>query len=421
MTELRRALALRWQRLTEQDLKRILFLSFLILLLRLPYRYLIPTFWAEDGTVFFASDYRWGPLALFQNYAGYQHLLIRIVAFFNGFLPLEIAPYGYKLSSIFVYFLLPLYAASPRVGVSVQKRAAMVLITVLLPHSGELFGNMANQMSTAGVLLLLLSSLKPAEDFFQKLADISLLFVCAMTGPYVLYLGPLVGLHLWFRRETFTPQEKRWYLSVVSVLLIAIVAQVFLIDLSGRFTTPKTDTNWESWRVAFSSFFHPLVLSGRRFPGILGDLFAVGIMVFLLRVIYGQDFSIKNWTQSRPVLWATSGFLVFASALVVSRNWIGAMHPVGMGARYYFVPYVLILWSLILSTPGNVRLKQARNYFLCFTMLSSLFYLRSTFWYQESGYWEKVQLYKTSDSMVFEINPEEWRFAVSKKECWRCR
>src|SRR5215472_2407952 len=102
---------LRWDRYA------ILFaLVFLLLVFRRPDALTNPQFWAEDGVQFFFSQITRGTWAsLFRPYAGYLHLIPRLVAAGASPLPARVAPLLYNFSALLIatwsctLFSLPWY------------------------------------------------------------------------------------------------------------------------------------------------------------------------------------------------------------------------------------------------------------------------------------------------------------------------
>ena len=128
------------------DIKRIWPVLFVIVALvlacRQPYALTRPTFYAEDGAVFFKQQYEqgFGP-ALVTRYAGYPHLAPRILAGLCSWLPIEYIPLAYTIVCLLLaagtltFFFAPGFR--PIVN-SDSLRACLVVIFALMPNADPL-------------------------------------------------------------------------------------------------------------------------------------------------------------------------------------------------------------------------------------------------------------------------------------------
>ncbi len=108
----------------------------------------IPRLWAEDGNVFFADVVAFGPIAtLFRPYAGYLHLVPRIIADLGSGLPIAWVPRFYVTVAFILdtaccsLFALPIFRFLLR---SDGMRAVVCVLLALAPGANELIGNVAN-------------------------------------------------------------------------------------------------------------------------------------------------------------------------------------------------------------------------------------------------------------------------------------
>ena len=101
-----------------------------------------PTFYAEDGAVFFKQQYEqgFGP-ALVTRYAGYPHLAPRILAGLCSLMPIEYVPLAYTIVCLLLaagtltFFVAPGFR--PIVN-SDSLRVCMVVIFALMPNADPL-------------------------------------------------------------------------------------------------------------------------------------------------------------------------------------------------------------------------------------------------------------------------------------------
>jgi hypothetical protein len=150
-----------------------------------------PQFWAEDGAVFFQQQQTHALPQLFIPYAGYLHLLPRLVAWLAAWAPLAWAPAIYCLAAFAIN--------AACVGYFLHRLAPWRLAWIgfgaifLTPTSGEIFGSLANCQWFAQ-LFLLAACFIPVPREGRRVAVMSLLVLAvALTGPFALLLALIHG------------------------------------------------------------------------------------------------------------------------------------------------------------------------------------------------------------------------------------
>lgn len=165
------------------------------LLLKSPDAFGNPQFWAEDGAVFFQQQPAGAAPAWLQPYAGYLHLLPRLVAWLATFAPLAVVP------AVYAYLSLAVNAAcvaSLAQRLLPSKLALAALAGVLLvPTSGEVFGTLTNSQWFLQLFLLAWCFLPggPRHGALRVALALAVL-VAALTGPFSLLLAVLHALAL---------------------------------------------------------------------------------------------------------------------------------------------------------------------------------------------------------------------------------
>jgi hypothetical protein len=157
-----------------------------------------PQLWAEDGNVFFGDVTAFGPIAtLLRPYAGYVHLVPRLIADAGSLLPLDAVPLFYVMVSYLVagcccsLFALATFRFAIR---SDRLRACVCLVLALAPNSTELIGNIANlqwYLAFAVFLIIAIPKNRSATWSRTKQTAIALaVFVSAATAPVCLLALP---------------------------------------------------------------------------------------------------------------------------------------------------------------------------------------------------------------------------------------
>jgi hypothetical protein len=198
--------------------------AFGLLFLRRPDVLIDAQFYAEDGPIFYLGGLLEGGAGILHPYAGYIHLVPRLVALLEAAVPVAWAP---TLANLFSFLLaagLAAYIASDRLSTILRSRMLRVvagLILVLLPATHEVFGTMTNVQWLLGLYLVLSVAQTNPVSKLQAVADRTTLAVAALTGPMSIVIAPLHVIRLafqrdrpsaWISRRNRTPSRlRRWW------------------------------------------------------------------------------------------------------------------------------------------------------------------------------------------------------------------
>lgn len=171
-----------------------------LLLLRRPDALLAPQLWAEDGSVFLLGQDAHGFAAVLQPYMGYLHTLPRLTAWAADTL-LDVAwwPAFYNAVAFAVWLGLLARLFSPRLNLPQRPwLAAGVLLAVQTP---EIFLNLTNAQWAGALLLLQQTLLTRPAGRGERTADLTLVALFGLTGPFVIPLLPLFAWRWWRDRH----------------------------------------------------------------------------------------------------------------------------------------------------------------------------------------------------------------------------
>lgn len=299
-----------------------------IVLTRDPAALLMPQLWAEDGPVFVGQALRSGWAGLFEPYAGYFHLLPRLVAnIFASVVPLDVLPLALGLSAISLTGLAVYLVATARVPVA--HRWLYGLALVLVPHDGEVFGTITNLQWFVAVVLFTLVLQTPARSWRDGLRDGAIALVCGLTGPFAILIVPLLAL-----RYLLVVRPTRYDLPAFAILVATAAAALMMYagspargDVAGYFVSPG---------LAVLAVLG-LVLS----PG-LGQLISLPVNEYVnyaLGLVIGVVILLEvarpavGWFRGRGVeAWAALAIVLFALALellTIQRVPFWNLHVVG--------------------------------------------------------------------------------------------
>lgn len=189
--------------------------------------------WAEDAPVFMGRAAADSGLAmLFEPYAGYLHLYPRLVAWIGNLVPLAERPGIYFAGWLLVYvFVSYVVAKAARIqGMGWYAIGALLIAIACQPHNGEALFNITNAQWILGVALIfvVMTDLPPLP--VHPLAGGVLLLVMALTGPFSIFLVPVMALKAAGLKDF--AQRKTVYVPVA----LGAAVQLFFILRSGRAT-----------------------------------------------------------------------------------------------------------------------------------------------------------------------------------------
>ncbi|MBI2781868.1 MAG: hypothetical protein HYX55_08760 [Chloroflexi bacterium] len=155
-----------------------------------------PTFFNEDGQVFYLGAWFSSP---WTPYAGYLHLVPRLVAYIERAVPVELAPLVGNTVALLVMAAVAAFFVSEELPGDRRLRAVLGLFVVLSPLSAEVAGSLTYvQWYLAIFLGAFIFSIAPRRRWLPPLV------VAGLTGPFSLILAPIFVARGW-RDVAFRP------------------------------------------------------------------------------------------------------------------------------------------------------------------------------------------------------------------------
>lgn len=311
-------------------------MAFVIFVARRPEALFRSEFSFEGGSVFYLGTYFGDPLeVLFRPYAGYQHLLPRIVSFAERGVPVTEAPLVSHIICLALLAGLAAFLASDRMRTvipSQRGRLGLAALLVLLPNVQESAGVVGDIQRYIPIYLLALSFAEKPHGRWTQRAELVVLAVIGLSGPAAAFLQPL----FWWRARR--ERNAYWYAAVV-ILALATMVQLLTVAIDGRnpanLTDPADLARIWTFRTIAEAFigqrltFH-LVTAG--LPIAVGVVATVSLASVLLWV----------WWRALepPVRWAVAFVWVVFAVTPVFAQTEGASLLAGPGAanRYLLVP-----------------------------------------------------------------------------------
>ncbi len=339
-------------------------------------------FWAEDGAVFFADQLKFGFFrALSSTYAGYYHVLPRIIAGAASVLPAQYVPLAYNLAALLLASLCCGLFAWPicrHLIPSDALRIAACFVMASAAYAGdEVIGNITNIqwfLLIAAVILTAFqetASAKPARvNFCVALAGL----LIALSAPLALILSPWLIWQI-FRKKGLAR------LPALSMLLGTVFeACTFLRSSEPHASLLKLKLSLSFVAVIATEISRPVLatflghgyLAKGGAIGVAGKFIAALILVsvWLTRLYSAIDH------RSRKIV-TVALYLSLSSIAVVmaGRNLAAAyMDPYGFrylqGERYFFLPACTFIFLAAFSLD---RMMRGRNDLLKAAALILLF------------------------------------------------
>jgi hypothetical protein len=312
----------------------ILFIFAVAVFYKSPDQFINPQFWAEDGVVFFMGSLQQGFQSILTPYAGYYHLIPRLVAYMATFFPIVAAPAIYLYSSYLI--LLVIAWSYHQLLNNNRSRYFLVGSTILVPINGELFLNLTNlQWLIAPFILVVFFSSPPSGAFSRVLLSIALLLVC-LTGPFSIFFAPFIV-------ATFFLQKITIYRFVnLGILGICSVVQAFSLIKSQRLD--KSLPSLDSFRdLVFNNYFSSIFLGKSLAATSHAMSYVVGI-VFLIWIIACIVQLKKKDILVATCLFVLSFALLYLGLQAANNN--PSISPFTVGQRYFYIPALLLIWLI---------------------------------------------------------------------------
>ncbi|MBN9683564.1 MULTISPECIES: hypothetical protein [unclassified Corallococcus] len=361
---LRRPIDLGWERL-RAPYATAFGVCFAMLLLRSHERLAQAHLWAEDGRTFLGEAFEHGLGATFMPYAGYLHVVPRLVTWVLSLLPIE--TYAVALTSVTLALNAAVFAliAKPCHRGLVSHDGVRVLVAVafcFLPGTWEVTGNVANLHSVLfyGVMLVALQDLDRPLGF----AEVLVVLAAATSAGEAVLLAPAFLLRGWMRWRDGRPLREAVGEALAVVALTVPAAMNALLYQSGM---PVADfASWPLSRMAehlWTTFNDRYVLHP-----VLGD---GGTMSYFrrplgVRIAVTAGFAVVLVLGLRRVPARPRALMLAACAcvfLLIPLTWyvrpgaaefptFGALREPGvMDARYmlFALPAGVVLWAAALA------------------------------------------------------------------------
>lgn len=312
----------------------VFLLAFLVIWCRAATRLEHGFLWAEDAPIFIQQAHQLGSRAIWTNYAGYLHLIPRLIAETQRlFVPFQAMPYVFVWCCALLMSGACAYMAFAIRQIPPTAAAFIGLAPVLAPQNGEILLSITNLqwVLTPALFVFLWEAVFEGEGRVSWPRCIAVAAL-SLTGPFGVLVMPAVAIAIALRRVRDRASKINW--SVIVTYLIAIAIQTVVMLRHPQ--TPKGghDFPWFDWmvRAMFGDF-----LPGPLDTRVLAYVFAAVVLALCLL------------SRARLVFVVVFGFSFLLWALGITRT--EPILPIvwfGYGARYLYPWGIFLLWSLTL-------------------------------------------------------------------------
>lgn len=338
--------------------------SCLLLAARWPSMLLAPQFIFEDGRIFFAQAYNLGIVdAITQLYAGYWHLIPRLIAEAGSFLPVAAAPLFYHLAALVISGLAMAWFYLPHFRHLVANdwlRLAFVVLMVSMPDPDGLMFIAYVQWYVAVWAVLLVVMTPPRSVWLQWVLAIVYLLALG-TAPVLLILTPLWIIRLFCARSV----QQRLWLGMIAAgslfigLLILSVPRVAGVQRADPWLLAVDFIRGVSYKI----FAAPLlgktlsnaVIAYSGWSIVIGFALAAGLGLLLMVV------RSPAWPQMTILIYigVAATFLYLDRAEFYNYLFANAVDGVAGSTRYFLIG-IMVLY-LLLAILADRLLRQRRR------------------------------------------------------------
>ena len=383
----------------------VFFAPILVMFLRMHDRFTNGYIWAEDTNIFMSPAYEFGAGSLFLEYAGYLHLLPRTVSYIQSLSgDPGSAPFFFVYACLFITVMSSFYTYKVIFKTTGEKRtsALFAIVPYVFTQSGEIFLNTTNIQWIISIIIpvaMLEVVYFPSKSKIKILAHSILIIVLGLTGPFMIIFSPMFLYLVFIDGKKFHSQTM-----ISGALILATAGVQFYYMSAGSHESMHFSTI--PW---IQRFFYDFIVHGFIPSKILSKLNNIPIItVIVILSVISLAAAYRNYKL--PYILVLFSLLMWVLGVARVGNPDINMSPSGAGARYYFVPYVFLAWSLLLCLKeAPPRYKFAPRTLLILMLITGL----STFPIRAEKKWEVAQ----SGPDTWEVSaPPGWHATIHVKK-----
>lgn len=407
------------------------FFSFLILL-RKPDTITNPQFWAEDGTMWYATAYNQGVSSLVKPQAGYFQTYSRLTALVAQLFPVSTGPLIFTLSAVLAQTLPVYLITTKRIKKTIPSsvcRFILILLFLLLPNVGEAYLNVTNAMWYLSIALFIILVTRPDDPSVHKLDFLFILFA-GLSGPFSIFLTVVFICTGIVQKKKKIPQH---------ILLLILTA---MIQVTGLLLSKAGGRVFFPTGISFVMLEQIVVkqivwgaLAGKIGQAAITKYFSSFSWTILQMTTYYAICLVCFCLLKGPLV--LKQFILFALLIFISTlcmptaqtptpgvtNW--QLFSQAYDVRYWLIPMLAFLISIVwAATSQNPLFIRISGY--AFLAIFFIFCLKNYRQYHNFRYGPLEDLHYSRYSEIFEtsqrgtvfsipINPHGWVMTLTKK------
>ncbi len=383
-----------------------------------------PQFFAEDGRIWFQQAYNWGWLrALTHPDGGYFQTLPRLVASLALLFPVARGPLVFNLFGLGVEAAPGLFLLSSRLRTlgSLPTRCLLAFLYIAIPNMAEIHATIEYGQWHLAVLAFLVLVADPPLSRAGVFFDLAVLILCALTGPFCIFLLLPAGLISMVKRQPWS------YLRLCILAGGAVLqgASLLLNFHRERSHAPLGASLLEFCRIIAGQIVLPVFQGRNRLEHWGHNLHQValvaGVVTFLAACAALFAFLRGPLPLRCFLLFAgtvLTAALVFPMGSLSGSQWQALATPES-GARYWFIPELATI-AVLLWMVGRPRplLLRAIAGVLVVTMLLAI----GTHWrywpmpnLDYPSYAARFEHLPAGSTMTIPLNPAGWSMTLTKR------
>ena len=340
--------------------KKIVFTSaaFLIvtslLLIKLGNLLVDQTLWAEDGPIFISQSRELGAQSIWKEHAGYLNLYPRLSSYFASFFDIGLTPIIFLIFCGLSYTAL-VYVIINKGTLLKKSRLESLLLAILIifqPHRDEVFFNITNAQWWIGSALCIFVLVYFNGQEKNSLFKSTIIFVASLTGPFSLFLLPLLAFNLVILRNW---RDRK--LVYIPVLLGAFIQLIFVLNSQRIYSG---EWIFEDQLQHLLTGIKTLIFFGSDLKLLRFFSIILWIMILSQLIRVGINFVKKNKNNAQniqAILLLFAAAFYYASPIFLLMAPAEILSPLGSGARYFFITYSLIFFAAWLLFSNNKVLR----------------------------------------------------------------
>jgi hypothetical protein len=392
---------------------RDILLIFLVVLVVLLFRRLDaftnPQLWAEDYLIYFLQFENLGIKSMIVPYGGYLHFVPRLVALFFGTLRVNYLyiPVCYSVSEFFITLFIALNIWKTVSYLNIKHKIVYATAFLFLPVASDIFMNLTNINWITSLYLINFLFIR-YTDYTDKNKYLNLIaiFIISLSGPFSTFLSPVIVLVIISERKKLSFQK---FIPLGLILMGGIIQFIYIAFIDPNFYRgqPGPPEHFHLLRLITSNMSEMLFLKG-HFTHWLSPFKMTLISIFMF-VVFLYNFIVHYFkiTDKRRYILLLYAIIMFGA--YIKTYWPNESKVLALdNARYYFVPFICIMWLMILSFDKQIKPVHIVLYLLFFVGQHDHITMRLP----DKHWKEQILEYYQGKRQDIEINPEGWHYVM---------